>query len=197
MKKITYKTILTQGDKTYQPRFVIPDDKITYWVDLSNHIEGIHGMVGKNVWSVRYAKPIIFGEHENSYLNECFKIVAQSELKLEGIPVISLDDYIENKWKDFLSKYPLTEKMFKGKLGVEKFKDTSDTYDSLAFHVAKFTENQYTLKDIEKAIDLARRKKHHHVLGIIDEYSKSQIIEQINSISIINVDEQFNIISYE
>jgi hypothetical protein len=171
MKKITNKTILIQGDVTYQPRFVMSDystistrsrDKIIYWIDISKHIEGIHNMVGKSVWSVRYAKPIILGEHENSYLNECFKIVAQLEPILEGRPVISLD-------------------------------------------VIGFDEFEYTLKDIEKAIELAQEGKYisessdggENYEDVFKYPTKKEILEQINSLSIINVDEQFNIISYE
>jgi len=66
------------------------------------------------------------------------------------------------------------------------------------FQLIKPTE--YTLDDVEKAIELARTTylQEDELVGIeVDQYSTSEIIEQINSVSIIEVDEQFNIISYE
>jgi hypothetical protein len=59
---------------------------------------------------------------------------------------------------------------------------------------------EYTLEDIVKAIELARTtyiQNGGFVNMEVDQYSTSEIIEQINSISIIEVDEQFNIIGYE
>jgi len=156
MKTINKNTILKQEDKIYQPRFVMSDDTIIYWPDLNNPLKGIHSMVGKNVWSVRYAKPIIFGEHENSYINECFNILAQSQPKLEGIPVISLEP-----------------------IGFDEF--------------------EYTQKDIERAIELTLIDAKKSVVWSEHYYKhlSKQILEQINSISVIEVDEQFNILSYE
>ena len=63
----------------------------------------------------------------------------------------------------------------------------------------KSNPNQFTLKDIEKAVELARVKDPHNVVDgeKLFEYSIKDIHDRINSISVIEVDEQFNIISYE
>jgi hypothetical protein len=114
MKKITYKTILKQGDNEFQPCFTENNDKVFYWVNQNQHIT--ESFLSTPVWSVRYAKPIIFGEHENSYLDECFEIVAQSEPILEGIPVIVLDSSSPNQYtkEDIIKAYKLSRKSLVG-----------------------------------------------------------------------------------
>jgi hypothetical protein len=99
----------------------------------------------------------------DSYWN---KIVAQSQSKLEEVPVISLDSYVEKLMK----KWVMNPKMYN--FVVQMFKEY---------------ENQYTQKDIEEAIRMGRDRI----------YDSTEILEQINQISVIEVDEQFNIVSYE
>jgi hypothetical protein len=110
------------------------------------------------------------------------EIIAQSQSKLEGIPVISLDRYVDEA---FLEKHGLVSmsKTTKGSIGYREF---VSGYNS--------NPNQYNLKDIEKAIDLARLQGEESFLC---KYSDKEILEQINQISVIEVDEQFNIVSYE
>lgn len=58
----------------------------------------------------------------------------------------------------------------------------------------------FTQKDIEKAIELARENQIGYDEGypvIYYENDLEEIFEQINTISIIEVDEQFNILNYE
>jgi hypothetical protein len=58
--------------------------------------------------------------------------------------------------------------------------------------------NKYTQKDIEKAIDLASNPQRIMINGLIREHlTKEEILEQINSISVINVDNKFNVLNYE
>jgi hypothetical protein len=156
MKKINNKTILIQGDKTFQP---IEVDDVIYWVDASQLIDGQK-----------------FKHYE--------KAIAQSLPKLKRVPVISLNRYIE-RLADTITEnegFNLHNGAYDYSNGVEK------GYNS--------NPNQYTLKDIKEAIELASQ------CSVIEDEiifwnNTEDIIEQINSISIINVDEQFNIVSYE
>jgi hypothetical protein len=179
MKTITNKTILKQGDKEFQPRFVMPDDTIIYWIDFSKNVLGSD--FGTYVWSTRYAKPIILGEHENSYLKECFKIMAQSQPRLEGIPVISLDNYVE-------------------RLAIESRKTATWEFSKeYKFHFIngyKANPNQYTKADIDIVYDLAKATKDEngdYIMG----YSRENILKIINSISLITVNDNWEVISYE
>jgi hypothetical protein len=61
-----------------------------------------------------------------------------------------------------------------------------------------FELHLYTQKDIERAIDLAGNPQRIMVNGLIREHlTKEEILEQIDSISVIEVDEYFNIVDYE
>jgi hypothetical protein len=174
MKQITNKTVLIQGDKTYQP---VEVDGVIYWLNPELPIEEIYPQV--------VIEKLTTGEHMlwqidniNDIDRSCqYHIIAQSSLKVEGIPIISLDSYVERL------AYSFTDE--------ERKKEPDGIKLSFAFagFICGYNSNpnQYTLKDIEKAIDVAR----------LYEFTKREILEQINSISIINVDEQFNIISYE
>jgi hypothetical protein len=109
--------------------------------------------------------------------------VAQSQPRIEGIPVVSLDKSID----DFIYEYQqegMLPSMAKRRI------------------LTLSNPNQYTQKDIDKAIDLAKKSAYvdaidwdRHVVSF--EETKEEILQQINSISVIEVDEQFNIISYE
>lgn len=116
MKKITERTKLVQGHKIYQ---AIKLDGIIYWVDnnsigskfvltryyndapyslykISQEVfdacteqepnGGVHGFVGNKLFEEDSWKNGYFIEGDSS-----FKIISQSEPKLEGIPVISLE----------------------------------------------------------------------------------------------------------
>jgi len=183
MKTITNKTALVQGDKTYEP---IEVDGVIYWVDNSEL-----KVLDYFYFNIDEVKDIVQVESE-FHLNrikgwiENLKIIAQSSLKLEGIPVISLDDYVEKL-------YYYTIQKCRGH-SFKKF------YDLSAKECSKIKNpNQYTLKDIENVIELVSNTILLH--KIQHPWARKQqinrIVEQINSISIINVDEQFNIISYE
>ena len=154
MKQITNKTILKQGDKIYNP---VEVDSVVYWIDETI----LTGMKGD--WVIETHNPIVTTVCEISRDNadlkmngyKDMKIIAQSQSKLDGVPVIDFNDFVNEN----------------GELA-------------------------YTQKDIEKAIELAQR------FNLVDgfsepKYEKEEILEQINSISIIEVDEQFNVISYE
>ncbi len=170
MKKITYKTTLKQGDNVFQPRFKRDDENSIYWVDFTRNVLASHA--GSYVWSVRWAKPIILGDHEDSYINECYEIVAQSHPILEEIPLITLKTYIAKLQANYAVKH--------GDL------DAANHF----YNGYKANPNQYTLADVEKAIELSRLQIMYNGKVELDS-----IIEKINSIEQIEVDEQFNIIS--
>jgi hypothetical protein len=167
MKRITNKTILKQGDKEFQP---IEVDGVVYWLN-DNHIESTSSVVGKLVINIKYNQPILFRAHENSDLNECFSIVAQSSPVLEEIPVIRLDSYIN-------------------KLGREEYDNGLGLIGFISGY--KSNPNQYTQDDIVKA--MAKM-----ALFATQEGSKCinrlrEIMQEINSIEVIEVDKHFNII---
>jgi hypothetical protein len=148
MKQITNKTILKQGDKTYQP---IEVDGVIYWV-----------------------------KSDSPYWVELEPYcVAQSQPKLDGIPVVNLKTFIARKQAEYsVNVWDLNAGHHFG----EGFKSNT---------------NQYTQADIEKAIKLARNLNYNkEKVNNGFTLSVEEILEQINSISIIEVDEQFNVISY-
>jgi len=102
-------------------------------------------------------------------------IVALTKPKFINYPIISLIGYAESIAHLYGSPY--SSQYYNWKEGF------IDGYNS--------NPNQYTQKDIEKAIDLARNYNDGWDL------TEEEILEQINQISEIIVDEQFNIISYE
>lgn len=116
--------------------------------------------------------------------------VAQSRPKLKGIPVISLNSYVNQLGKKHLDKNHNNEDI--------AHPEMYDGYNSF-IEGYKSNHNQFTLKDIEKAVELARVKDPHNVVDgeKLFEYSIKDIHDRINSISVIEVDEQFNILSYE
>jgi hypothetical protein len=177
MKQITNKTILKQGDKTYQP---IEINGVIYWVDKEAKVEN-----GKLFITKEYIVHNNIGWNYGDVV-----IVAQSEPKLDGIPIVSLDSYVErlamdslkNKWSHLYSfGYP--QRPFP--INYE------NDLNNVLLGYYKSNPNQYTQADIEKAIWLARDFKIARQIKTVEE-----ILEIINSISVIEVDEQFNVISY-
>jgi hypothetical protein len=139
MKQITNKTLLKQGDKTFQP---VEVNKIIYWVDKDVKENEPCFIITRQGFLGRYegiAPELLKGNNG--------KIIAQSHPKFEGIPVISLD---KNPTLHYQAQY-------------------------------------YTQKDIEKTMRFCRET----IL------QRDFILEQINQILVVEVDEQFNIISYE
>lgn len=163
MKKITKTTILKQGDIVYQP---VESDGIIYWVDKPLDEDGC--IVPKS-------------------------IVALTAPKFTGIPIISLDSYVETLAESYANELP---KPYNYGINSDKKRGFITGY--------KTNSNQYTQADIEKAIELAREQKDtgygtlaQGYIDMVNVYSQAQIMEQLNSISVIEVDEQFNILSYE
>lgn len=187
MKQITPETLLKQGDNTYQP---IEVDGVIYWCNpLQKVNEDEYFIDNMNLFKCRNIFDM--GIEDTDGLIHNFdtsnSIIAQSQPKLAGVPVVSLD-------KDVLSDI-----------------ETITSWDSFKEHPIgkagkrienwfKSNPNQYTQADIEKAIELARALKS----SVFESDSAStrfyrldEILQQINSISVIEVDEQFNVIRYE
>jgi hypothetical protein len=181
VKQITNKTLLKQGDKTYQP---IEIDGVIYWVDRVRHMTE-YVTNGSDIF-----KPVEMSGYTMEYAQRYWqKLIAQSQPKLDGIPVVSLNENILSdietitSWDSF-KDHPI------GKAGkkIEKW--------------FKSNPNQYTQEDIEKVIMLSRLWLANYPEGKNSEISERllldhEILEKINSISVIEVDEQFNVISYE
>ena len=106
MKKINKNTILKQGEKTYQP---VEVDGIIYWVDretqiIGNNFTHIYNPHHNDIWALD-VNQISIAQAEGDRLEfGGGGVVAQSQLKLEGIPVISLNKYVERlaekEWKN-------------------------------------------------------------------------------------------------
>jgi hypothetical protein len=169
MKKLTNKTILKQGDKTYQP---IEIERLIYWV---SEVQSPDDLVtnGRDIF-----KPSDLPEYSMEYAQRYWqKLIAQSQPKLDGIPVVSLNENILSdietitSWDSF-KDHPI------GKAGkkIEKW--------------FKSNPNQYTQEDIERAVDLAQE-------GFGERYTATEIIEELNSIQFIEVDGNFNFIGYK
>ncbi len=187
MKKITNKTVLKQGDKTYQP---VEVEGVVYWVGKIRHMTE-YVTNGEEIF-----KPSDLPEYSTEYAERYWeRVVAQSFYKLEGVPVVSL----KHLGTDAAYRY---------------YCQDENTTSGQAFHFTKGYEanpNTHTQRDIEKAIELARvlfdGKNEFDVEGILgssdntygvkEKYTVDDIIEQLSVISTIEVDEQFSIISYE
>jgi protein tyrosine phosphatase len=192
MKQITNKTLLKQGDKTYQP---IEIRGIIYWGNFNEELkDGEMCFLKENHYInggiVKYnaKKAIGYGLGFDFFM----KIVAQSKPNLEGIPVISLDSYVERLCN--------TRDLSYQDISIKEI----NAYKNGFVNSYISNPNQYTQKDIELAVEFARLQ-HDTGLGTMAQgytdmvytYSKEQIFEQINSISVIEVDAQFNVINYE
>lgn len=103
MKKINKNTILKQGEKTYQP---VEVDGIIYWVDretqiIGNNFTHIYNPHHNDIWALD-VNQISIAQAEGDRLEfGGGGVVAQSQLKLEGIPVISLNKYVERLAVEF------------------------------------------------------------------------------------------------
>lgn len=189
MKKITYKTLLKQGDKVYQP---IEYDDNVYWVDPTVLV----GMKGD--WVVETHNPIVTSVcqiiADNADLRaggyRDLKVIAQSQPKLDLVPTVSLDSYTNTLSEQACKKQDLAGG-FSG--GVHE-RAAAGIFFRKGF---KSNSCQYTQSDIERAIELAREQAGWSDNTMEDRYTKEEILEQINSISVIEVDEYFNVIGYE
>jgi hypothetical protein len=188
MKQITNKTILNQGDKTYQP---IEVNGVIYWVDKEAEIKEYDAVIVLEELIIDRAND------RTNYHKDKFKlVVAQSQSKLDGIPVVSLDSYIDKQKND---SWTVVSSMFPKLIFTLFSRIFKDGYES--------NPNQYTQADIEKAIELAETSgsvemgfdRSYNTLADYNKHvkTKEQILEEINSISVIEVDEDFNVINFE
>jgi hypothetical protein len=128
--------------------------------------------------------------------DESLNIVAQSNRVLNEIPLISLDplisfDVINGIDKD--SSWDIVSRMFPN-LSRELFNRIwSDGFLS--------NPNIFSLNDIKRVVELSRVGFNRIGLGddgCSDEiFDLDDILERISNVSVINIDENFNVISYE
>lgn len=129
-----------------------------------------------------------------------YQIVAQSQPRIEGIPVVSLDSYVNELTKlDLIHLIKIVQKSedYKSVMGI----NLENTLKRLLSNY-KSNPNQYTQKDIDKAIELSKEQPYFNKNGnrLSGEgyfLSTEEILEQISQIEIIHIDGQFNILSYE
>lgn len=181
MKTINKNTTLKCEDKTYLP---VEINEVIYWIDTN-------GILNENSFVLEDKKILsccnrLYLSAKNHLLQSTNKIISQSRNVLESVPVINLDNYAKDRYKYLYGT------------------DFDDTEVSLlewqAFKLGyNSNKGYYSKEDIEKAIDLYRE------LGLnVDKTLKTnvdnlkqEIFKQINSISIIEIDEFFNILGYE
>jgi len=172
MKHITKETILIQGEKEFKPAEI---DGVVYWMD--RYITGFES----NIWVVNtLSKRVWLWENTMalSKNNAPIKIVAQSRLKLEHLPVIDLKSnnnklIIEGEYPIDLNAY--TEKDIRKALDLARGNDficLADGKDKLC-HCRKDNECQ-----------------HRHYK------TNEEIISEVNKVESIEVDESFEIINF-
>jgi hypothetical protein len=197
MKQITNKTILKQGNNTYQP---VEVDGVIYWVDKKGDFP-YKPFIGAYI--IEWAdKSINLVNLSNSIPNSrraiSNRIIAQSTPKIEGIPVISLDSYVERLVQVIDHNLVTDREISIVTCGV------IEGYN--------LNPNQYTKADIEKAIKLARNITDGKDIfstedisgctevctyGWKNKLTDEQIFEEINSISLITVNNNWEVISHE
>jgi len=121
-------------------------------------------------------------------------IVALTKPKFTGSPIISLDAYIDSLAE---SLYPNSNKLALHRHITPAIKKQSQRKKHW-INGYKSNPNQYTQADIEKAFDAGCA----YTIGSHKEFeqthpNKEEYLKQANSIKVIEVDEQFNILSYE
>jgi hypothetical protein len=112
-----------------------------------------------------------------TWCDERLNVVAQSSDKLKGVPVVSLDGYIER-----LADLETPLRIVKGSF-IKGYKSN---------------QNSFTIKDIEWAIELAKKSIDYNDWdGMVHNQTTEQIIEQITSIQSITVNKKWEVVSYE
>jgi len=172
MKTINEDTTLRCKDKTFQP---VEVDGVVYWHNF------IHSVMG---YTYFLDGTIGYISSSDRIFDYGYEIVAQSQPKLERVPIISLDSYFKQLFEQ------KTKTVSFGEHGTQ----SSFNWFNKGYQA---NPNEYTQKDIEKAMNAARNIEVNIDRTLKYMFSNETILEAINSISVIEVDEQFNIISYE
>lgn len=191
MKQITNKTILKQGNNTFQP---VEVDGVVYWTDGKLPKDrDISITFHKDTGLPMVDKEGFYEEDLSYYAYPPKRIVAQSKIaggwKLARFPFVRLGSYIERLANEYA---PVEMDDYDGKHS--EYDINKSIRNGVEFGYRSNT-NQYTKEDIDKAINMAwllGQNVNQNLTDTID-----LIFEQINSISVIEVDDKFNVISYE
>jgi hypothetical protein len=127
-------------------------------------------------------KAVQFADNICWYSSDQIKPIAQSELALEGVSTINLEEIWAKHWEK--TNFEL---------------QSSGGVNPHAYRLGFLgNPNQYTQADIEKAMDLMYRARGEEN-SRINNYLKSweETFDEINQIQSITVDQDFNILSYE
>jgi len=176
MKRITSTTVLKKNNIEYKP-FNIKG--VVYWTHDAPITNKEYYISGGKV--CQFNNTGYDGVNFN-------KIVAQTQAILEGIPVINIGNYVNDLsnqyFQNLRDQSPIIpeEARWPYKLGFQ----------------AGFNQYQYTQKDIEKAIHFARESSIREDIPEIDYYhTLTQILSQVDAISYIEVDDNFQILEYD
>jgi hypothetical protein len=170
MKKITATTRLIQGGKEYQP---VEVHGVIYWLENRPPLDDEFWTYIGNNEPIEFLKnylPKTWYEKLHD-INNYYTAIAQSQPILEGIPVITLDSYPRN-----LSL----------KKGLELYNGGNYDFENGVRVGLQSSPYKWTDADVEKAANLGRDRFYNNI----------EIIEQISTIDVIEVDEGFNVIKF-
>ena len=175
MKKITKNTILKQGQKQF---YAVDIEGIIYWLDPHAKIKNEWYYLPKENKIAFNDDPIVLDGVTPKWT---ILIVAKGSHNLVDVPYINLDNYIDKLAKEYADLYYSENK--KAELGF----------------IAGYNQNpnKWTDADMQKAIELAKKQETFNFKPLGSKYTTEEILNQIKEISIIEVDQNFNIISYE
>lgn len=201
MKRITSTTVLRKNNIEYKPFNI---NGVVYWT--------WHNGIKKGDYVFENGKPIVrvkeilnaddlVWESLDGKSSSCdsiiefYKIIAQTQAILEGIPVINIGNYVNDLSNQYFNNL---------KNQSEIIPEKARWPYKLGF-IAGFNQYQYTREDLEKAIELAQNystnvqyDEHDVRYDILKHtHSKEMILSQIDSISYIEVDENFQILEYD
>ena len=128
MKQINKNTPLKQGDKTFQP---VEVDGVIYWVDSYNLSEPYESRIKQGMPFYKdELNDILIAEYSPSSKVSRL-VIAQSQPKIKGIPVISLDKCRKNIAHILLAKELLKK---------EGYHENSDTINYLNIAIKDIKE---------------------------------------------------------
>lgn len=194
MKRITSTTVLKKNNIEYKPFNI---NGVVYWTWYNGIKKGDYvfenGKPIVRVKEILNADDLVWESLDGKSSScdsiiEFYKVIAQTQAILEGIPVINIGNYVNDLsnqyFQNLRDQSPIIpeEARWPYKLGFQ----------------AGFNQYQYTQKDIEKAIHFARESSIREDIPEIDYYhTLTQILSQVDAISYIEVDDNFQILEYD
>lgn len=194
MKRITSTTVLRKNNIEYKPFNI---NGVVYWT--------WHNGIKKGDYVFENGKPIVrvkeilnaddlVWESLDGKSSSCdsiiefYKVIAQTQAILEGIPVINIGNYVND----------LSNQYFQNLRDQSPIIPEKARWPYKLGFIAGFNQHQYTREDLEKAIHFARESSIREDIPEIDYYhTLTQILSQVDAISYIEVDDNFQILEYD